>query len=163
MMCSFISIFLPCHVLRAQFNPQLVDFVKCHMAMPVFIAAQHGCGPSSVCSVGGHRESKQMSVCMELPSEARAMEPQTQGPKWCDKGGQEAWLCLVEPQRRPVHCQAHDPQTRNWDPLKESHGTGDHLQLGHKHPVTNVNVWTCTDDQRYSRKHPMCNFVNLDI
>lgn len=70
-----------------QYNAQLCDFVKHHMAVPVFIATQYGCGPSSVCSVGGHRESEQMSVCMELPSEARAVEPQTQESKWCDKGG----------------------------------------------------------------------------
>lgn len=57
------------------------------MNMPGFSATQPGCGPSTVCSVGGHRENEQMSVCMELPREARAVEPQTQEPKWCDKGG----------------------------------------------------------------------------
>lgn len=90
-MYSFILIFIPwisSEIFYAtQYNAQFRHFVIHHMAIPVFIATQHGRGPSSVCSVGGHRESEQMSVCMELPTEAREVEPQTQEPKWCDKGG----------------------------------------------------------------------------
>lgn len=54
-------------------------FVKFHINV--------GPWPDSFFSAGGGTERPDVPVCARLPSEARAVEPETQEPKWCDKAG----------------------------------------------------------------------------
>lgn len=124
-------------------------FVKYHINV--------GPWPDSFFSAGGGTERPDVPVCAGLPSEARAVEPETQEPKWCDKGGAGSlalpgWTSeSASPHPHPSpNPSAHVPQphwtTRAgpWTMCWLFAGSHNHR---HDHRSVNTDIWSLLEDK----------------